>query len=276
MCLIEETQILSVRGNRGVWCGGEAPTLQQQGCLKSFEETIIFIDALTAIFSFIYPFWPLVIFLGVRPLRNKDRPFFQRLSYAVGYIFIGWMVWASMWGFLLWQSRQPILILPETINNSAFMVVGAVSGGISLVWILLRWQGGRRLLARARKLEDLKAFSPDDFEALMAKLFEAYGHKVEPVGGNADHGVDIIVMNGQGEKWVVQCKRYSGSVGEPVVRDLYGTMLHEEAQGAYLMTTGTFTRKAQQWAAEKPIILYDGQALIALIQGTKAVRRTIN
>jgi restriction endonuclease Mrr len=63
--------------------------------------------------------------------------------------------------------------------------------------------------------------------------------------------------------------------GEPVVRDLYGTMLHEEAQGAYLMTTGTFTKQAQAWAAEKPIILYDGQALIELIQGTKAVRRTI-
>ena len=252
------------------------PHLQQQGCLKSFEETIIFIDAFTAIFSFIYPFWPLVIFLGVRPLRQKDRPFFQRLPYAVGHIFIGWLVWASMWGFLLRQGQQPILFFPDTVNYLAFVILGAVSGGIFLVWIFSRWQEGRRLLARARKLEDLKGFSPDDFEALVAKLFEAYGHKVEPVGGNADHGVDIIVMNGQGEKWVVQCKRYSGSVGEPVVRDLYGTMLHEEAQGAYLMTTGTFTRRAQQWAAEKPIILYDGQALIAMIQGTKAVRRTIN
>jgi hypothetical protein len=62
------------------------------------EETIIFIDALTAIFTFIYPFWPLVIFLGVRPLRQKDRPFLKRLPYAVCYIFIGWMVWAAMWG----------------------------------------------------------------------------------------------------------------------------------------------------------------------------------
>jgi HJR/Mrr/RecB family endonuclease len=250
--------------------------LQHLGCLKSYEETIIFIEALTAIFSFIYPFWPVVVFLGVRPLRETNRPFFGRLPYAVGQIFIGWLVWASMWGFLHWQSRQPILILPEKVNHLAFLMVGAVSGTISLVWILIRWQEGRRLLARARKLEDLKAFSPDDFEALVAKLFEAYGHKVEPVGGNADHGVDILVMNGQGEKWVVQCKRYSGSVGEPVVRDLYGTMLHEEAQGAYLVTTGTFTRRAQQWAAEKPIILYDGESLIELIHKTKADRSTIN
>ena len=172
--------------------------------------------------------------------------------------------------------RQPIMILPERVNHLVFMGLGAVSGGISLVWILFRWQKGRRLLARARKLEDLRAFTPDDFEAVVAKIFESYGHKVELVGGNADHGVDIIVMNGQGEKWVVQCKRYSGSVGEPVLRDLYGTMLHEEAQGAYLMTTGTFTKGAQAWAAEKPIILYDGEALIELIHKTKADLRTIN
>jgi HJR/Mrr/RecB family endonuclease len=240
------------------------------------EETIIFIEALIAIFSFIYPFWPMVIFLGIRPLRQTDRPFFQRLPFAVGQIFIGWLVWACMWGFLQMQNRQPILFFPDTINYLAFVILGAFSGGLSLVWILIRWQKGRRLLARARKLENLKAFSPDDFEALVAKVFESYGHKVEKVGGNADHGVDIIVMNGQGEKWVVQCKRYSGSVGEPVVRDLYGTMLHEEAQGAYLMTTGTFTKGAQAWAAEKPIILYDGEALIALIHRAKADLRTIN
>ena len=227
-------------------------------------------------FSFIYPFWPMIIFFGVRPLRQKDRPFVQRLRCAVGYIFIGWLIWASMWGFLMQLGRQPIMILPERVNHLVFMGLGAVSGGISLVWILFRWQKGRRLLARARKLEDLRAFTPDDFEAVVAKIFESYGHKVELVGGNADHGVDIIVMNGQGEKWVVQCKRYSGSVGEPVLRDLYGTMLHEEAQGAYLMTTGTFTKGAQAWAAEKPIILYDGEALIELIHKTKADLRTIN
>ena len=240
------------------------------------EETIIFIEALIAIFSFIYPFWPMVIFLGVRPLRQTDRPFFQRLPYGVGQIFIGWLVWACMWGFLQMQSRQPILFFPEKVNYLGFVLLGAISGFVSLVWIFSRWHKGRWLLARARKLEDLKAFSPDDFEALVAKLFEAHGHKVEKLGGNADHGVDIIVMNGQGEKWVVQCKRYSGSVGEPVVRDLYGTLLHEEGQGAYLITTGTFTKGAQAWAAEKPIILYDGEALIELIHRTKADLRTIN
>jgi restriction endonuclease Mrr len=32
------------------------------------------------------------------------------------------------------------------------------------------------------------------------------------------------------------------------------------------MTTGTFTRQAQEWAEGKPMILYDGEALVELIK----------
>jgi restriction endonuclease Mrr len=33
------------------------------------------------------------------------------------------------------------------------------------------------------------------------------------------------------------------------------------------MTTGTFTQQAQDWVVGKPIILYDGDVLVKLIQG---------
>jgi restriction system protein len=105
---------------------------------------------------------------------------------------------------------------------------------------------------------------------LVAELFISYGHQAEVAGGISDHGVDVIVQSAQGEKWVVQCKRYAGSVGEPVVRDLFGTLQHEEAQRAYLVTTGSFTAQAQAWAKGKPIVLYDGELLVKLI------RRTVN
>jgi restriction system protein len=57
-----------------------------------------------------------------------------------------------------------------------------------------------------------------------------------------------------------------------VVRDLYGTLLHEEAQRAYLITTGGLTRQAVDWAAGKPIVLYDGAGLVRLIRRTKAAK----
>lgn len=162
-----------------------------------------------------------------------------------------------------------MLILPVQVNNLAFLLLGAITGSIILARGIWRWRADWVVLARTRKLEDLKTRSPQAFEALVARLFKAYGHNVELVGGHSDHGVDIVVRNEGGEKWIVQCKRYSGSVGEPVLRDLYGTMLHENAQGAYLITTGTFTQGAIQWAAEKPIILYDGEALIKRIHSAQ-------
>ena len=199
-------------------------------------------------------------------LKNEDS-FLRRIQLGVDEIFIGWLVWASFWWFILWRGRQPILILPKALNDSAFLILGAISGGVSILWALWRWRKRWFRLSRIKTLDDMKALSPDDFEALVAKLFKSNGHKVALVGGQADHGVDIVVTSAKDEKWIVQCKRYSGSVGEPVVRDLYGTLLHEEAQGAYLMTTGTFTQKAQEWAAGKPIILYDGESLVDLLGG---------
>lgn len=156
--------------------------------------------------------------------------------------------------------------MPKEINDPAFLILGVISGSISILWMFWHLRKRWIRLSSIKHLEEMKSLSPDDFEALIARLFKSNGHKVTLVGGRSDHGVDIVVTNAQGQNWIVQCKRYSGSVGEPVVRDLYGTMLHEEAQGAYLMTTGTFTQKAQDWAVGKPIILYDGEALVRLIQ----------
>lgn len=225
-------------------------------------------EALIAVFSILYPFWPLLLLVGIRRVMKNDRPLIKRIHQGFVEIFLGWLLWVLLRGFVLWQGRQPVLIMSKTINNTGFLFLGAISGGLTLLWLFSRWYQRWHRLTRIKHLDDMKSLAPEDFEALVARLFTANGHKVKLVGGHSDHGVDIIVTSSDGEKWIVQCKRYSGSVGEPVVRDLYGTMLHEEAQGAYLMTTGSFTQKAQDWVVGKPIILYDGEALVSLIRKT--------
>lgn len=226
----------------------------------------ILLDNLTSIFSVIYPFWPLILFLGIKPLRNKENAFIYKVFRAVNAVFIGWVIFGLIWLFLFWQDHQPFIFLSEQTNRFLFLSLGAITGIFSVSWHLWHWRIGWIKLAKAKKLDDLKALSPQDFELVISKIFEAYGHKVNLVGGNSDHGIDIIITNKAGEKWVVQCKRYKGSVGEPAIRDLYGTMQHEMANGAYLMTTGTFTRGALTWVADKPIILYDGEKIIELLQ----------
>lgn len=64
---------------------------------------------------------------------------------------------------------------------------------------------------------------------------------------------------------MVQCKRWKGKVGEPVVRDFFGAMQHENAAEGAIITTGTFTPQARQWAKGKPIRLYDGDEFLKVL-----------
>lgn len=229
-------------------------------------------EALIAISSLLYLFWPLILFLGLIGLNKRALSFADKIRGYIHRVFFAWIIWALFWCVISLQDRNPILLLPERLNNTLFLTLGALSGGFTIFGLIRRWRNRWIRLADAQKIEDLLALTPGDFEALVAGLFRAYGHQADTLGGSSDHGIDVVVRSDQGEKWIVQCKRYSGSVGEPVIRDLYGTMLHEEAQKAYLVTTGSFTTQAISWAEGKPIILYDGETLVKLIRRTH--RRT--
>jgi len=225
-------------------------------------------EAIVAICSILYLAWPLILFFGIREFSSSKLTIWQRLFRGLTQVFIGWIVWFFFLGFIYWQGSKPILLFPRSVDHLLFAALGLVSGGVSLGGLMHRWRKGRIRLVDGRTRESLLALSPEDFERLVAELFETYGHHTEVAGGTSDHGVDVIVQSAQGEKWVVQCKRYAGSVGEPVVRDLFGTLQHEEAQRAYLITTGSFTSQAQEWAEGKPIVLYDGEQLAKLIRRT--------
>lgn len=116
-------------------------------------------------------------------------------------------------------------------------------------------------------LDDLQAMNPSEFEAWVQQLFRSRGYFTNNTPDGADHGVDLWVVSPQGERAIVQCKRYRGVVGEPVVRDLYGVMQHEAAPRGFLVTTGGISAAAGRWAQGKPIDLIDGPRLAMLAAG---------
>jgi hypothetical protein len=122
----------------------------------------------------------------------------------------------------------------------------------------------RRRFGKVRTLAEMLALEPVEFENWVAMLFQLIGYKVKNTQEVADHGIDLLVSDGQVSYGLVQCKRYRGTVGEPVVRDLYGTLIHESADCGWLVTTGGISRQAREWAGSKPIELWDGQTLVEL------------
>jgi restriction endonuclease Mrr len=50
------------------------------------------------------------------------------------------------------------------------------------------------------------------------------------------------------------------------VRELLGTMIHEQVHHAFLVTTADISPAAREWAQTKPMTLIDGQTLVALAE----------
>lgn len=126
-----------------------------------------------------------------------------------------------------------------------------------------------RYLAQIARLDQLSAMTPREFEEFVARMFRAMGHSVTLTQASGDKGVDIFLDS---RKAIVQCKKYEGSVGQSIVRDFYGTMIHYKAERGYIVTTGTFSLPAQTWAKGKPIHLVDGMELVKTLETIKSER----
>lgn len=127
------------------------------------------------------------------------------------------------------------------------------------------WRKGE-LLERQTGIGTLRTIRWREFEELVGEAYRRQGYKVtETGGGGADGGVDLILRK-NGEKLLVQCKHWKmDKVGVKVVRELYGAVAAESASGGIVISSGTFTQEAKDFARGKPLELLDGSVLLNLI-----------
>jgi restriction system protein len=128
----------------------------------------------------------------------------------------------------------------------------------------------RRAVA-ADLLETVKKSSPSFFEKLVVDLLVAmgYGGSVEDagnaVGRSGDGGVDGIIKEDRLGLDVVyvQAKRWTNTVGRPVVQAFAGSLEGHRARKGVLITTSEFSQDALDYVQriEKRIVLIDGEHL---------------
>ena len=82
-----------------------------------------------------------------------------------------------------------------------------------------------------------------EFEQWVAQLFRQTGHTVELTRSTGDHGVDLLMRKGN-SVIAVQCKRWADPIGEPVVRDFYGSLLSVGAFLGYIVAPDLCTPAA--------------------------------
>lgn len=202
-----------------------------------------------------------------RPPRAQRRgaPAYRRGLFLIGAL----TVWLLAWLFYRWLWQPGWLqILPLPLQEAVALTETASAFTLAFIWAGLGWRYWRKH-GRAGTPDSLPVISPERLHTLSPRAFERYvaglfrqkGYRVSIRGRSGDLGVDLEVAGPGERRAIVQCKRYQNTVGAEVVRELYGTLVHERVTRAFLVTTADISESARQWARGKPITLIDGQLL---------------
>jgi hypothetical protein len=206
--------------------------------------------------SLMFGFWPLILLAPLNWRRNS--------LLGMIYVWIGFAILRIL--FFLFSINPSVLVIEEPLNTILFFA----AGGILFLLFIARNALKRRSLWKkadnARNVKDLIELSPHEFEDLVVEYFQAMGHKAKRTGSIGDHGVDVVIDAINGEKWIAQCKRWRGNVGESIIRDFYGVVQHEKADKGAIITTGVFSNQARDWARGKPILLMEGDEFLSKLK----------
>lgn len=136
------------------------------------------------------------------------------------------------------------------------------------------YQELRRRLAD-ELLDRIKACDPQFFEKLVVDLLVTMGYggsrknAGQAVGQSGDEGIDGIIKEDRLGLDVVyiQAKRWTHTVGRPMVQAFAGSLEGQRARKGVLITTSDFSREARDYVRqiEKKIVLIDGGELAKLM-----------
>jgi len=187
---------------------------------------------------------------------------------------------------LLEQIAEPFADLPPLAGVIAAILLGILGwvaplfGGVSAIatvslqfgrwfaWLVGFLVLGYTVAGVVRRAIDSRRFDTTDdparltwsqFERLIAEFYRRQGATVTSRGGpTSDGGVDLSITDRTGDHLIVQCKHWkSRRVGVKPLRELWGVMSDEKADGAIFVTSGSFSPDAAVFARGKRLELID-------------------
>lgn len=112
-----------------------------------------------------------------------------------------------------------------------------------------------------------KAFfeiSGEEFETLLFRLFSAMGYVTQRTGKAGDQGCDLI-LNKDGQRIIVQAKRYTGSVNNEAVQQAVAAKKYYDCNRVMVVTNSTFNKSAYDLAKVNDVELVGGNQLRGLL-----------
>jgi hypothetical protein len=226
----------------------------------------------------LWAFWPLIFFAVIAGWRGRgNKKVVDVLKRINRNLLVGWLLFFVLWVILAIVQRPPAsYIIPETLNYSLFWMIGVVLIGLQAFFFILNRFQTAEAVSEEISLVDLLVLTPNEFEQLVADTYRAVGYSVQIEKAHREKGFDLVLESSEGVKSVVQCKQWRGFVDEPVVRAFYGAMQFERVVEGAIITTGTFTQQARDWARDKSIHLYGGEEFLKVLRRSQGVRKPIS
>jgi restriction system protein len=148
---------------------------------------------------------------------------------------------------------QALLVLDAYFKaNAQFFPDGRLNGMSDAEAIIraryLNWENPRDVLLNLQ---------PDQFEFLIAALYRKLGYEVSVTQASRDGGVDVEATReepGSREAVLIQCKRYTKTVGVLAVRELRGIVAERQANKGVVIATGGFTKAARTFVSRNKMI----------------------
>ena len=144
-------------------------------------------------------------------------------------------------------------------------VVLAFAAAFLLLQLLLKWRikKMRRRRYLASPLSQIDRMEGAEFEEFLAAYFESRGYRVKVIGGTGDYGADLV-MKKDGEKTVVQAKRYKSKVGVAAIQQVIAAKAYYRADRCIAATNSYFTKEAKNLAGRTGVELWDRDSLLAM------------
>jgi len=95
--------------------------------------------------------------------------------------------------------------------------------------------------------QSLQSADPYQYEHLCAKLTTKDGWRSRATSGSGDQGVDVICEK-DGAMVVIQCKKYTGNVGNKAVQEIHAGKSFYKADHAVVITNSGYTTSAKTLA----------------------------
>lgn len=162
------------------------------------------------------------------------------------------------------------LVLPMCLNVLEWFLTGTFEI-LRAIFSVIAIPFKRKVKINAPKaklvsLENIDYMDGHAFEYWCANLLRNLGYQnVDVTPGSGDQGVDIVAVK-DGVRYAFQCKRYSSSVGNTPVQEVYAGMEMYGCSVGVVITNQHFTSGAIELANKVGVHLWDRDTLISLIE----------